>query len=190
MISFDVETLGLESNAVVLSVGAIAFDLSDKERDADLTVNEKYQKYLTNSCFVKFNTDNQVTVGRKVEKDALEWWKKQAEIPIKRSLRRTDTDLPVRTGLEQLTQYCNGHKTFWQRGSLDQMIIDNLCRQFNIPLLCNYWDWMDFRTALALTKETAARGYCVIPEFDEYQVIKHDPVHDAAFDIIMLLYGE
>lgn len=189
MISFDIETLGVESNAVILSAACVKFDLTDIERDKNLTLNERYQNYLRDSLFVKFDRFEQINNGRIAEKEALDWWKNQSELALQKSYWFTDTDLKIVEGIKIISEYCKGHTTFWARGGLDQILFDSLCRQFKQPTIAEYWDWLDFRTALNLTKNSVKRGYCDIPEFDFYKVVKHDPVHDAAYDVMMLLYG-
>lgn len=190
MISFDIETLGVESNAVVLSVGCVRFSMSDVERDVNLTMNQRYQNYLKDALFVKFYQNEQLEAGRTSENEAMQWWLNQAEIPRMKSFYKSGSDMPVVNGIKAINEYCKGHDAFWARGGLDQILYDALCRQFKQPLVAEYWNWLDFRTAVNLTKNTASKGYCTIPGFDRYQVVKHDPVHDAAYDILMLLYGD
>ena len=70
MFLFDVETLGVESNAVVLSAALIHFDPEKRPT---------YQDLLDNACFVKFNAKEQLDMGRTVSKSTLAWWKEQHE---------------------------------------------------------------------------------------------------------------
>ena len=51
MFIFDVETLGVESNAVVLSAALIQFDVDKRPT---------YQDLLDNACFVKLNSKDQI----------------------------------------------------------------------------------------------------------------------------------
>lgn len=190
MISFDLETLGVESNAVILSVGCVKFEMSDIDRDVLLTPDERYQNYIKNGLFVKLDRNEQLLTGRQLETGAMEWWSKQAEIPISRSFSPRPDDLKAVAGIQRVAEYCKGHKAFWARGSMDQVVYDAMCRQYDQPTVAEYWDWSDFRTAINCLKNTAKRGYCDIAKFDRYQVCKHDPVHDAAYDAMMLLYGE
>ena len=52
MFLFDVETLGVESNSVVLSAAMIHFDPE---------MRPTYQDLLDNACFVKFNAKEKLT---------------------------------------------------------------------------------------------------------------------------------
>jgi hypothetical protein len=187
MISFDIETCGVESCAVILSVGCVKFDLDLKEREPD--PNNAFQSLLNSSFFVALDVREQRAKGRTIEPDTMDWWKQQAEIPRKKSLN-VPTRTPVLDGLNGIAEYCKGETVIWQRGTLDQVLYDSLCKQYGISPIVNFNQWMDFRTAIYLLKDTARNGYCKVPGFDTYQVVKHDPVHDAALDVIQLVYGE
>ena len=68
MFMFDIETLGVESNAVVLSAALIHFDPEKRPT---------YQDLLDNALFVKLNSKDQVKrLGRTVDLGTLEWWQK------------------------------------------------------------------------------------------------------------------
>lgn len=196
MISFDIETLGVSSEVVVLSVGVVKFELHNANNAYQTTdknyLNGIYQKMLADSLFVKFEVDEQVVkYGRKVEKDAIDFWKEQSAQVVDRSFRRNSAlDVKAEDGITKIAEFCNGDQNFWARGSLDQIVYDSLCRAAGKPLVTEYWCWSDYRTAINLTKETARKGYCDIPGFDRSLVVKHDPVHDAAYDVMMLLYGK
>jgi hypothetical protein len=129
---FDVETLGVESNAVVLSAGLIHFD-------PDL--RPTYQDLLDNACFVKFDVKEQLAVGRTVSKSTLGWWKDQHEYTRKVSLDPSRDDMTVENGVKQLQDYMakfpNADKqTMWARGSLDQLVIDSLAWKKLQGIIC------------------------------------------------------
>ena len=192
MISFDIETLGVGSESVVLSVGIVKFSLnSDELLKVHGTVNNVYQQFLKDALFVKFAVSEQTEMlHRKIEMQAIDFWKNQAQSVIDKSFRRLPSDLHVIEGISQIRQFCNGEDAFWARGGLDQIVFESLCRQVGLEPIAEYWCWMDFRTAINLTKDTARKGYCDIPGFDRSQVVKHDPVHDAAYDVMQLMYGK
>jgi hypothetical protein len=71
MFMFDVETLGTESNSVILSAALIHFDF-----DKVLA----FQEYVDSACYVKFDQEEQINKGRVIENDTVAWWKKQSEL--------------------------------------------------------------------------------------------------------------
>lgn len=187
---FDVETLGIESTAVIASMAAIPFDF-----DEDLT----YQDYLDRALFVKFNIEEQIKIlKRSITPSSIEWWKAQDHGPrLKSIIPHPGIDVSAKEGIEKLDDFIvkeKGEKVYaWARGGLDQVTLDSLTRAVRgieaDPIIA-YNNWLDVRTALGLMKETAGNGYCQIPGFNREVVVKHDPVHDCAYDIMMLVKGK
>jgi hypothetical protein len=193
MISFDIETCGVKTNSVLLSVACIRFNLDDSDRfDGDIV--KTYQNYIDSALFVKFAVEMQVkTLHRTLDKEAMEWWAKQCLAARTKSLIINGTELQPKEGIDLIKEYCffnDTSPTLWQRGGLDQVVFDDFCRDSGVDPIFQYWNWQDFRTAINLCKNTANRGYCTIPEFNRSLVVKHDPVHDAAYDVLQLIYGE
>lgn len=184
---FDVETLGVESNAVVLSAALIHFDPEQRPT---------YQDLLNDACFVKFNAKEQLQIGRTVSKSTLDWWKSQHEYVRKISLDPNREDMNVENGMQKIYDYMSKflnakHQTMWARGSLDQLVIDSLAVKFGLGEITGYNMWRDVRTAIDILYGTT-NGYVDIdhPLFKRHEVIKHHPVHDCALDAIQLLYGK
>jgi hypothetical protein len=187
MFIFDIESLGVESNAVVLSAALIHFDPEQKPT---------YQDLLDNACFVKFKAKEQAKVGRTVTLSTLEWWKNQHEYVRSVSLDPSGDDVSAEDGLTILHNYMNKYpnarnQTMWARGSLDQLAIDSLATKLGMEPITGYAQWRDVRTAVDILYGTS-NGYCNVehPNFERAQVIKHHPVHDCAYDAMMLMYGK
>lgn len=189
MFMFDVETLGIESTSVVLSAAVIHFDINEEFT---------YQDLIDSAVFVKFSAKDQIKNYKRTQtKSTLDWWNNQGQVAKKRSLIPSSQDLEVIEGIEILREYIDSfdksrNKTVWSRGSLDQCVIDSLSRTAELPDLFPYYRWRDVRTALDLVKDSTLNGYCSInlAGFDvDRDVVKHDPVHDCALDIMMLRYG-
>lgn len=186
MYMFDVETLGVESTAVILSASIIRFDP---------TVKKTYDEYIEDALFVKFNVKEQVEqYNRTIDKGTIEWWSKIHQSIRKVSFFPSEGDLPAVEAIRQLREYIGPLKdpTFWARGSLDQMSIDSLCKAVGEDLLAPYNCWRDVRTALDCMCDTTRNGYCDlnIPFDVGSNVIKHHPTHDCAYDIMQLIYGK
>ena len=187
MFMFDVETLGVESNCVVLSAAMVHFDPEKRPT---------YQDLLDNACFVKFDVKEQMGVGRTASKSTLEWWKGQHEYVRKTSLDPSREDMTVENGMQKfydyMKQFSNADKqTMWARGSLDQMAIDSLAVKFALQEITGYNMWRDVRTAVDIMFGTT-NGYVEVdhPLFKRHEVIKHHPVHDCALDAMQLMYGK
>lgn len=187
MYMFDVETIGVESTSVILSAAIIGFDPNNKEKT--------YDDYLNDALFVKFDVQEQVTTyNRTIDKSTIEWWSKIHPAIRQVSFTPSASDLPAHEGISKLRDYITDadKSTFWARGSLDQMVIDSLCKAVGVNLLAPYNNWRDVRTALDCLCETTKNGYCdlSIPFDKGANVIKHHPVHDCAYDIMQLVHGK
>jgi hypothetical protein len=188
MFIFDVETLGVESNAVVLSAALIHFEPSEKPT---------YQNLLDNACFVKFKAKDQIErLKRTVDLGTLEWWKNQHEYVRQVSFEPNSIDVLVEDGITTFHNYMNKYKdadkqTMWARGSLDQMAIDSLAVKVGMQQITGYNVWRDVRTAVDILYGTS-NGYTdvVHADFNRHEVIKHHPVHDCALDAMQLMYGK
>jgi len=187
MYMFDVETIGVESTSVILSAAIIRFDPTNTEKT--------YDDYLQDALFVKLNVEEQVkNYNRTIDKSTIEWWSKIHPSIREVSFVPSKNDISVLDGIEKLRDYIGkpSNPTFWSRGSLDQMVIDSLCKAVDVDLLAPYNCWRDVRTALDCLCETTKNGYCdlKIPFDKGANVIKHHPVHDCAYDIMQLVHGK
>ena len=192
MFMFDIETLGIESTAVVLSAAIICFD---PEKDSDISFRELVERGL----LVKFDAKDQVKrLDRTMTKSTLDWWGKQGDYQQKLSfVPDASRDLITEDGLQAIRKYINQYHrgadphtmTIWARGSLDQMAIDSLALKAGVERIAPFNRWRDVRTAVDLMTDSK-NGYCKVTDLDRDEVVKHDPVHDCALDILMLLRGE
>ena len=188
MFLFDVETLGVESTAVILSAALIHFNPEDKP---------SYQDLLDNACFVKIKSKDQAErLKRTVDLGTLEWWSNQHEYVRSVSFDPKASDLTPEQAIEQLHNYMNrfpdaNKQTMWARGSLDQMVIDSLAKKLDMQPITGYNMWRDVRTAVDILYGTT-NGYVEVdhPTFQRASVIKHHPVHDCALDAMQLMYGK
>lgn len=188
MFCFDIETLDTESSAVVLSAAIVYFDGKEKL---------SYQQYLDRTLFVKFNAVDQIKrLKRTSSKDTMEWWSKQAEYVRSRSVKPKSDDYSAEEGIDKIVQYMNQYENpreqiMWARGSLDQVVIDSLCKSVDKPYITEYYIWRDVRTAIDILYGSS-NGYCDVdnPDFNKEMVPKHLPYHDCCLDVLMLTQGK
>ena len=188
MFMFDVETLGVESTSVILSLSCIHFHPEQKPTSQQLK-NEAF--------FIKFDAKDQATrLNRKIEKGAIAWWEKQCLFAKQKSLIPSANDHTLETGLGIFHDWVKTHNDtkswVWARGNLDQLILQSCENTVRLDPIFDYARWRDVRTAIDLLYG-APNGYCDVDHASflyERDVIKHDPIHDCAFDIMMLLYGQ
>ena len=191
MFMFDIESIGTNDDAVVLSAGIIYFD---PEADASTS----FDNLVNRGLFVKFDAKEQIqTLKRTVDQSTLDWWKKQTPQSKKVSFEPSDKDVSAYEGLKQIHLYIDKYldgknwsrEVIWARGSFDERAITSLSKQVDIKMIAPYYRWRDMRTAIDLIYGSTD-GYVEVEGVQKDSVGKHDPVIDCAFDILMLLNGK
>lgn len=134
----DLETLGVEPDSVVITLGAMKFDpTTNAEPHAPLylrlDIEEQSEKYK-----------------RSIDDNTLEWWGKQ-----KKEIREEAFGDHERTSMDsmtkQLNKWCVGLDNLWCQGPLfDYAILQNLYKNIGKPTPWNYWQIRDSRTLFAL----------------------------------------
>lgn len=189
MFVFDVETLGKKSDAIILSMALTPFDLSQKP---------SYQELLDATFFVKLDaTYQRKQLKRTITPSSLEWWGKQCDMVKHKSFTPSPEDVTPEVGYEMMREFASKFPDYdssivWARGNLDQLVIDDLEESLAIKPIFNYNKWRDVRTAVDILYGSK-NGYPKVnyPGFNkDAHVYKHDPVHDCAYDAMMLMYGE
>lgn len=188
MFVFDVETLGKESNAVILSMACVHFDPLKKPSHEDLRAN---------AFFAKFDVEYQRKVlKRSMTPSTMEWWKKQCDNVRNKSFRPSVEDVKFEDGYEAMRtwakQFNEPRSYVWARGNLDQLTLDSIEEQLDLNPIFPFARWRDVRTAIDIWYETD-RGYVDVdyPGFDsKLHITKHNPIDDCIFDAMMLMYGK
>jgi hypothetical protein len=192
MFIFDVETLGKESNSVILSMAAIYFD-PDKE--------PSHTQLRDSAFFVKFDVQDQIKrLNRKVGKTTIEWWSKQCENARNKSFKPRADDIQFEIGYEAMRQWANTKNDskcwVWARGNLDQLVLDSMEEQLELKPIWPFSRWRDVRTAIDFLYGTT-NGYVEVDTpawveaFDsKLHITKHNPIDDCVFDAMQLMYGK
>lgn len=184
---FDVETLGKDSNTVLLSLACIHFDSKSQPSPDQLRKD---------TFFVKFNVKDQVKRHKRtMTSSTMDWWNKQCLNVKKKSFIPSSNDVTLEDGLKAFKEWSvsyNDDSWVWARGNLDQLILDSVEEQLGLDPVFHFSRWRDVRTAVDFMYGTT-NGYCKVdyPGFDSFlNITKHDPVDDCLLDIMMLLYGK
>lgn len=188
MFVFDVETLGKESNAVILSMACVHFDPLKYPSHEDLRAN---------SFFAKFDVaDQRRRLGRSMTPSTMEWWKKQCDNVKNKSFRPSEEDVDFEIGYERMREWAaqfNEPRSYvWARGNLDQLTLDSIEEQLELKPIFPFSRWRDVRTAIDIWYNTD-RGYVDVdyPGFDsKLHITKHNPIDDCIFDAMMMMYGK
>ena len=159
----DLETMGKKSNAAIVSIGAVEFDI-----ETGKTGREFYKVVDLQSC---------LDLGLKVEASTIYWWLMQSEAARKRICEKGD----------DLTNVLK-HFGVWMQDCVDKVKIWGNGARFDIGILedayvaCAYNDvpWyfrseMDVRTLVAFAPYIKA-NYPMLG-------VEHDPIDDCKHQI-------
>lgn len=147
-VMIDLETLDTKDSAIVLSVGACAFNDTALQ-----TYNELRDS--SNTFYAEFNISEQEQYGRTIGLDTLKWWLKQPNFKLKSEEKESKFILPTTYFLNNLTHFTqtNGMDGVWSNSpSFDMNILKSLYQSFNIEFNIDFRKWLDFRTIKKITE--------------------------------------
>jgi hypothetical protein len=133
----DLETLSVNPDAVVLTIGAIKFDPHSDQLPHD-------------PLYFKVDVDAQTALGRHVDESTLDWWSKQPKEIAEEALGEKDR-VSLDDTVKKLNRWCVGIDVYWCQGPLfDYAILQNFYKNLNVPCPWNYWQVRDSRTLFNL----------------------------------------
>ncbi len=131
-IMVDLETLGTIASAVILSIGAVKFDLeSNRIDDAGF--------------YASTSIESNLDLGRRIQEDTLLWWLKQ-EAAAQQVFHEPKTTLPQ--ALSDLRDWIgDGDYEIWSNGAdFDIPMLAHAYNQVGIELPWKFWNSRCFRT--------------------------------------------
>lgn len=150
----DLETLATQSNAVIVSIGAVNFDEENLEEEGFYAV---------------LDTADQVKHGRVIDASTVSWWSTQSDGARKVLSERQQ---PVVDVLEQFADFCK--ERIWGNGAdFDNIILGSLYDAYGIKRPWSYSKNRCFRTIKNVMKLTPKETR---PEFEG---VKHNALADA-----------
>jgi hypothetical protein len=154
-VMLDKETLDTTASAVIMSIGAVKFDLdSDKIDDA--------------AFYASISVDSNMAMGRTVSEDTLMWWMKQ-EPAAQAVFHEPKQDLE-----SALVDFCNWFgdaKYVWSNGA-----------DFDIPMMTHALRLYGMEPPWDFWNARCVRTYKSLPGMKNIKVentLKHNAMHDA-----------
>lgn len=177
-VMIDIETLGTDQRAVVLSIGAIAFDAENP--DANMFEGHPVAGDMPGQLpifYTALNFDEQLAKGRTIKADTLRWWMRQnadAQIAAFDTVEATphqDGWMGETMALRSLARFIEFQmgstgKIWAKSPSFDLTILESLYRDFDDTPPWRYAQERDVRTIIDVA---------VIPN----PVGKHEPIEDC-----------
>lgn len=158
-IMVDLESLGTRSDAVILSLGAVKFDLdSDK-------IDDK-------AFYAPISIDSNLELGRRIQEDTLLWWLKQ-EIAAQSVFHEEKIALPQ--ALEDFSDWVGtGDYEVWSNGA-----------DFDIPMVAHAFAQIQMETPWKFWASNCVRTYKKLPGAKAiasgvpFTGVKHSALADA-----------
>lgn len=156
-IMLDCETLGTTASAVILSIGAVKFDLAtDKIDDAGF--------------YASIDIESNLEYGRRIQEDTLLWWLKQ-EAAAQQVFHEAKIALP--DALTELSDWIGSDDyTVWSNGA-----------DFDLPMLAHAFSQVGIETPWKFWNSRCFRTYKNLPGAKDIRLpatgVKHNALSDA-----------
>jgi hypothetical protein len=130
-ISLDLETMGTRSDAAIVAIGAIVFDLTT------MSTGDKF--------YTAVDLQSSIDAGGTTDEATIKWWKSQKQ-EAKDALQQNPQ--PIRQALAAFTEFVSSHGTksqifIWGNGSdFDNVILISAYQRLGVPLP---WSWQNNR---------------------------------------------
>ena len=153
----DLETLGTTADSVILSIGAVKFDL-DSTAIAD------------DSFYGSISIESNLDAGRKVEEGTMLWWLKQ---PAAAQNVFHEDKLSLEQTLNDLSDWLGADKWIvWAKGpSFDVTMLEHAYKHFKMKTPWEFWNVRCVRTYMGLP---GAKGLQA-----EVEGVAHNALSDA-----------
>jgi len=131
-IMFDCETLATTSDACILSIGAVKFDLESDQID-------------DTGFYASVSVDSNLELKRRISENTLVWWMKQG--PAAQGVFH-ETKQTLREALGELADWIGpGDYTVWSNGAdFDLPMLAHAFTQCGIEIPWEFWNSRCFRT--------------------------------------------
>ncbi len=183
-IAIDTETMDVTTTALILSIGAFAFDVSDlnatQQAIMDVSKDTELQDNSQFAFYRRIDSFDQLMSGRTVAVQTQQWWKKQGE-EAHEALAGKRTGIGA--ALLELKQWIAMHpdaRIFFRGTDFDGSILEDAYRSVGIECPWKYNGKRDIRTYIdAMVR--GGKGY-IKDHQPCFPMVKHNALHDAMGD--------
>ena len=139
----DIETLGLSSNSVVMTIGAIKFNRKD-----DIKAVEDMENF-----YCRVSKESCIALGLEIDKETEDWWGKQSEEAKYEIFTNNKNRYSIKDALINLTAFIGNCKIIWANGiTFDCVILENCYKKCNLDFPWKYYNLRDARTIYDIGK--------------------------------------
>jgi DNA polymerase III epsilon subunit-like protein len=154
-VMLDKETLGTSADAVIMSIGAVRFDLDGDTIDDD-------------GFYASVSLESNIAAGRKLDESTLMWWLKQS---TEAQAVFYEQKQSLESALHGFVDWFGDAKFIWSNGA-----------SFDIPMMTHALRSFHMRPPWEFYNERCVRTYKNLPGFKDVKVanaLKHNALHDA-----------
>lgn len=157
----DLETLGTAADAVILSIGAVRFDLDSNEIDDA-------------GFYASVSIDSNLDYKRRVQEDTLLWWLKQ---PAAAQAVFHEPKLALEPALCNFSDWLGNGKSFmWSNGAdFDLPMLAHAFHQLTIDVPWQFWNSRCVRTY----KNLPQAQFVNVPRLGTHHNALDDAIHQA-----------
>lgn len=137
----DIETLGLVPGSVILSVGAVKFDLG-------ISRVQSREEIAQNAFYEVLSLESSIDDGFEVDGDTLKWWMRQSKEAQEEAfdVKGERSSLPYDV-LQRLTSWFDKDAYIWGNGAnYDVVLLESYYQKFGITPPWNFRNIRCFRT--------------------------------------------
>ena len=162
----DIETFGTKPNSVIVSIGAVGFNLKTGE--------------IGSLFYTEISAEDCVKQGLEIDAATVEWWLKQSKEAQNSLVRSNTTKHKLKVGLLNLARYiCNNYHpdaSIWANSpSFDLVILKNAFEKVGLTAPWKHNKERDVRTLLSLIPE--------VKKEISFKGIKHYAIDDCKHQI-------
>jgi len=140
----DIECLGIDPDAVILTIAACAFDPFSN------TIYDQHAMYR--------RVDIECQHNRSIDDSTVDWWSKQNEAAQNEALNEHDR-IPLIDALEELKPLLWHADYIWANGiAYDMTIIEHAYKSYGMPTPWQYYKVLDARTVYKLDPDREKLG--------------------------------
>ena len=133
----DIETLGIRSNSIVLTLGGVKFN--------------PFTDDISDEFYVKFDITEQENLNRHIDESTVKWWDDQDKA-VRDEAFSPDGRKTLEDGLFEFNKWIGNSTELWSQGGtgFDIRIMENLYKDAGNPVPWPYWGVRDSRTIISL----------------------------------------
>ena len=163
-VCIDIETLATTPDAVILSIGAVAFSTKDNSVDVE---NAYYSGAIL-----------PVQMARRVCPDTQKWWSTQNIEAYRAAFNGT---VPLDTALKDLVKWGEKYNNCYWWGnspSFDMVILEDALRSYGMRIPWKFWNTRDLRTIKYLASRAGGKDYPKPPQGEAHNALS-DAINQA-----------